>query len=517
MKRLPSLPDIALVFALCKILLHLATTGTLGFHRDEYLYLALGAHPDWGYWSNPPFIGWVSWVSQHLLGDSLPATRFLPALCGGGLVLLTGIMTRDLGGGRFAQLVCGLSMLFSVAWLRTGSMLQPVPFDVFFWTLLAFGLLRWCKSGDARWWWWIGAVAGLGFLNKYTVAFWAAALLPALLFTERRRILATRSPWLAVGLALLIAAPNLWWQWQHHFPVVHHMEELARHQLSNVQPLHFLIDQLLFHGPGGTLVWGAGLVFLLRAPAMRPYRLLGWLYVCTVAIFLAASGKSYYTLGVYPVLFAAGAVWWEQALRRTVPRVALAAAIVVLGLPLFPTGIPVWQAERLERYFQRLTGMGIEATRWEDGKLHPLPQDYADMLGWAEIQMLAEKAVREAGTTTYIIYGENYGQAGAVDHYLRRSGLSQMPVVTSFADSYRLWAPDTIPDETNTLVYINDEDPGEDVQALFADILLIGRVQHPLARECGTGVWLCRAPRHDVAQFWAERVREVKSVWRDGD
>lgn len=118
MKRLPAFVYIPLAFALFKILLHLATANTLGFHRDEFLYLALGRHLDWGFWSNPPFIGFVSWLSQNLLGDSLIATRFLSALCGGGLVLLTGLLVRDLGGGRYAQVLCGTAMLFSIAWLR---------------------------------------------------------------------------------------------------------------------------------------------------------------------------------------------------------------------------------------------------------------------------------------------------------------------------------------------------------------------------------------------------------------
>lgn len=511
MKRLTSILYIPIAFALAKILLHLATADNLGFQRDEFLYLALGRHLDWGFWSNPPFIGFVGWLSQTLFGDSLWATRLLPALLGGGLILLVGMMVRDLGGGRFAQILSGTAMLFSIAWLRTSSMLQPVPFDVFFWALLSFGLLKWLKTNDSRWWWFIGAAAGIGFLNKYSIVFWAAALLVALLLTPQRRALTTRIPWLAAGLALLIILPNLVWQWQHNFPVVNHMGELARHQLDNVEPVNFLLDQFLFHGAGAA-VWLAGLLFLLRAPVMRPYRLLGWFYVATLLIFLAFSGKSYYTLGAYPVLFAAGAVWWERFLKKTWSRAVLVVAVVLLALPLFPTGVPIWPAERLVPYFEKLTGAGIVAVRWEDGELHSLPQDYADMLGWPELAALVQKADERAGGNPYLIYGENYGQAGAVEHYFRKNG--RRVEVASFADSYRLWAPDTIAADVETLIYINDE-LGEDVQALFADIQLVGRIENPLARERGTSVWLCRQPRSSAAEFWAERVKMVKSVFRE--
>lgn len=512
MKRLPSFLYIPLAFALIKIILHLATAGTLGFHRDEFLYLALGRHLAWGFWSNPPFIGLVSWVSQNLLGDSLFATKCLPALCGGGLLVLTGFMVRDLGGGRFAQIVCGTAMLFSIAWLRTFSMLQPVSFDVFFWALLSFGLLKWLKTNDMRWWWFIGLAAGIGFLNKYSILFWAAALFIALLLLPQRRILATRAPWIAAGLTLLIMLPNVIWQWQHNFPVVHHMEELARNQLDNVQPLNFMVDQFLFHG-AGTALWLAGLIFLLRAPAFRQYRLLGWFYVSILLIFLALSGKSYYTLGAYPVLFAAGAVWWERFLQKTWSRMVLCTVLVALALPLFPTGIPVWPAERLVPYFSNLTDKGIVAVRWEDGELHPLPQDYADMLGWEEIARLVDRAAGQAGNTPFIVYGDNYGQAGAAAQ-LSETAKKGRGAVVSFSDSWRLWAPDTLAPDVTALIYINDEEMGEDVQALFADIQLVGKVENPLARERGTGVWLCRSPRSDVAVFWAERVKQVKAVFR---
>ena len=516
MKRLPAFVYIPLAFALLKIILHLATADALGFHRDEYLYLALGRHLDWGYWSNPPFTGFVSWLSQSVLGDSLSATRALPAICGGGLVLLCGLMVRELGGGRFAQLLCGAGLLFSIVWLRAFSMLQPVPFDVFLWALLAFGTLKWLNTRDDRWWWLIGAAAGLGFLNKYTLLFWAAAFFVALLLTPQRRVLLTRWPWLAAGLALVVLSPNLIWQWQHQFPVVHHMGELARTQLDHVKPVHFMLDQLLFHGPGGALIWLAGLLFLLRAPAMRSFRLAGWFYLALLLIFLTLNGKSYYTLGAYPVLFAAGAVWWEQWVKNIWGRTALVLLVIASALPLFPIGVPApgWPPERLVQYFQKLTDKGIVTVRWEDGELHTLPQDYADMPGWTEIQALADSASVMAGADAYMIYGDNYGQAGAADYWAHRTGRLRAYAITSFSDSYLLWAPDTIPARLATMIYINDEEPGEDVQALFADIRLVGKVSNPLAREFGTGVWLFRSPRSNLAEFWAGRAKEEKAVFR---
>lgn len=497
--------NIILAFVLAKVAIHLATANTLGFHRDEFLYLALGRRLDWGFWSNPPFIGLVAWVSQHLLGDSLLATRFFSALGGGALVGLTGLMVRDFGGGRWAQVFCGLAMLLSTAWLRAFSMLQPVPFDILFWALTSFTLLRYLKTDDRRWAWALGAALGVGLLNKYTVVFLAAALFAALLAVPQRKVLVRGVFWQSAGLTLLIFLPNLWWQWSHGFPVRGHMTELAESQLNTVEPVNFLLDQLLMHGLG-LLIWLAGLVYLLRSEAMRPYRVFGWLYLVILAMFLALSGKAYYTLGAYPVLFAAGGVFWEKTLHRAWLRLALPVVLLAAMAPLVPVGLPIYPAEKLAGYFRWL---GLDAAvRWEKGNIEALPQDYADMLGWPELAAAVDSAVALAGDRrTCLVYAENYGQAGAVEHLSRAI---QPPPVVSFSDSYRLWVPDTLSPEIRNFLYINDE-LGEDVQSLFADIRPVGGITNPLARERGTTVYLCRQPREDFAEFWAMRVKEVKT------
>ena len=370
------------IFALIKTLLHLFTAQTIGLHRDELLYLALGRHLDWGYWSNPPLIGLISWVTQHTLGDSVLAVRFLPAVCGGLFFWLVLRMVQEMGGGKWAVYICAASLFGSMVWLRTFSMLQPVPFDVLFWTLAVFYLLKWINTRDDRWWWAVGVSIGLGMLNKYMLLFLGAAAIPAFLLTSDRKVLLTKGPWHAVFIAAVITLPNIWWQWQYDFPALAHMQELRETQLENVKPMNFLLDQLLFHGPG-VLIWGGGLIWLLRARAGERYRVLGWLFLAVVALFLVMSGKSYYTIGAYPALFAAGAVYWESILQRTWSRVALAAFVLLLPLPLLPYGLPLMKPEALVQYYQKVKIEG--ALRWEDGEIHTLPQDFADMLGWEEI------------------------------------------------------------------------------------------------------------------------------------
>lgn len=499
--------QLAFVLILGKISLHLATANNLGFQRDEFLYLALGQHLDWGYWSNPPFIGAISWLSQHLLGDSIWATRVFPALSGAGMLWIMALSVRSLGGGLFAQLLSGLSLFCSIAWLRAFSMLQPVPFDIFFWAWLSYLSLQWLKTKEVKWWYYMGIVAGIGFLNKYTIGFWAISLLIGLLFTQKRSVLGTRAPWYAMGISLLIIVPNLIWQWKYDFPIFEHLKELNDNQLQYVKSSDFLIGQLMMHGPFAFL-WIAGLLVLLQSKKMQNYRALGLQYLALIGLLLLLKGKDYYALGAYPVLFAAGAVYWERKLQKTSMRIAFTSLLVLLSIPLIPTGLPLFPTTKLVGYFKWLSqDLGVEGPlRWEGGKLHALPQDYADMLGWTELAAAADRALAQAGDpNNCIIYGENYGQAGAIDHYCHKPH----PEAISFSDSYRLWAPDTLAPHVNTFIYINDE-LGDDVKDLFQDIQPMGGITDTLAREFGTTVYLCRQPKRSFPAFWAARMREVR-------
>ena len=489
-----------------KLLLHLFVNTIYGFHRDELLYLALGRHPDWGYWSNPPIIGWLGWLLQQLAEGPLWLVRLLPTLAGCSLVLLAGAMTRELGGRRFAQALAALAVAVSPAYLRTSMLFQPVVFDILGWTVLCYLLIRYLNAQKRRHLWWFGIVFGLAFLNKYMVVFLLLALLPALLLTPSRKVLLQRNALVAAALALGVMLPNLLWQYAHHFPVMRHMQELRANQLVHVEAGSFLTNQLRMTLTA-TVVWIPGL-WLLWIHRRGKYRLLLYLFVAVILLFLALHGKHYYTLGIYPVLIAAGGIFWEKALRHALWRSALALAITALLIPLLPLSVPLYPAPKMAEYCRWAAGrLGLEGlTRWEDNRQYPLPQDYADMLGWPELANAAVVAFRQvpAGTPV-MIYGENYGQAGAVDHFGHRYGL---PPAVSFSDTYRLWLPDEI--GARALIYINDE-LGDDVQRLFADIRPVGRVTDPFAREYGTTVYLCQHPREDLARFWRERVKSVRA------
>ena len=506
-KKKQDLIWIGLVSAI-SLLVHYWTYDTLGFHRDEFLYLSLGKHLAAGYWSNPPLIGIISYLSQLLPGNALFNTRLFPALAGAAVIFLTGLTARELGGKTYAQALACIALVVSILFLRAFSMLQPVPFDILFWTLILYLTLRFVNTGKPVYIIFIGVCFGLGFLNKYMVIFLAAGLGIAILPTPYRKLWISKYMGYAIFAATLLILPNLWWQYTHGFPVFRHMQELAETQLVNVKRLNILTDQILMFTIS-SVVWMGGLAWLLGSGKAVKFRLFGYIYLVVLLVFLYLRGKSYYMAGLYPFLLAAGGVFWEEKIHSLKWRIAMVTAIVLLSIPILPGAVPVMKAKNLAGYFRKIpTRLGGEAlVRWEDGKMHPLPQDYADMLGWDELGRIVVKACDSIHDKSRIkIFCQNYGQAGAVGHCCSCHGL---PEPVSFSDSYLLWAPDSIDNKVEVFVYVNSE-LGRDVNALFSHIEKAGSITNPYARENNTTVFICRRPRADFRSFWADRVKEVK-------
>lgn len=498
-----------LLFSVAAFIMLLVTYNNLGLHRDEFLYLALGRHLATGYWSNPPLIGIIAGVSQLLPVNSFLAVRIISALCGALLVFMTGLITREFGGNKYARILACVSVMSSVVFLRAYSMFQPVPFDILFWTLTLYFFLRYVKTEKKTNLLLVGVFIGLGMLNKYMMVFLVTGLMLTTLITPYRRLWKEKFFWFAVAIAFVIFLPNLIWQIRHHFPVAFHMNELARTQLVHVNRADVLVEQLLLFF-GSTIVWIGGLIWLLGYKSAHRFRIFGYVFLCIIVMIVILRGKSYYTAGLYPFYIAAGSVFWEQVAKKNILRIILTGIIIILNLPLVPGGIPVGSKTFLADYFKRMyerTGVDV-LLRWENGKLHSLPQDYADRLGWDELGNVINNIYDTlACGDTLTVFCENYGQAGAVEYYAANRNLQ----VVSFSDSYILWVPDKVPEDKNTFLYINNE-LGSDVDSLFVRIDSVGSITDSFAREYGTTVFLLREPDAGFYQFWSDRVRSVKEL-----
>jgi len=498
-------------FAVAKLLIHLLTASNYELHRDEYLYIAEGDRLDFGFASTPPLTALVARVARLLLGDSALAYRFFPALAGAATVILVGLLVLEFGGRALAVFTACLAYMVSVSYLRMNSMLQPVTFDAFFWVLSAWIAVRMLRRNDPKYWNILGFVWGLAFLNKYAIVFFIFAFLIALALTPQRKLMASRHFWTGAAIGLVLVLPNLVWQFRHNWPVIHHMAELQRTQLVNVSLANFILDQLLMnvHALG---LWMAGIVVLLFFRAEHVHRPLALTFVLCVAILMLARGKSYYTLGLYPPLFAAGAVMLDKYLhRRKKSVVYVLIACMSLSIPIAPYGLPLLKHDAMARYGRAaLKYTGPAPLRWETGRIHELPQDYADMTGWrelADLVIVAYNSLPESGKKSCMIYAGNYGEAASIRYYGRSSGL---PEPVCYNDQFLLWTPDSL--NSKNLIHVAF-DTG-DVRLFFGSTKLIGTVTNRYAREFGLPVLLCRGPSDALNTHYREERDERLTVYR---
>lgn len=500
------------LLALVKLALHLATTGLFGYSYfvDELYYLACARHLAWGFVDMPPLFPAVTALIGATLGESLFAVRLLPAVAGAALVLMTGMIARDLGGKRFAQGLAALAVLTAPIWLALHSIDTMNELDQLAWTGCAWIVVRivgTAREGREeprpRLWLLFGAVAGLGMLNKHSMAFFGVAVVAALLFTPERRALRSRWLWLGGAAAVALFLPNLVWMVQHHFP---HFEMLANIRRNGrdtqLNPLQFMAQQALYLNPLALPLWLGGLAWLLAGRPGRRWRILGIAYLVVIAEMLLLDGRVYYPAPAYPMLLAAGGVAaerWLAARRLAAWRVAgpaYAAILALSGAVLAPVFVPLLPPQTLIRYSRAI---GFTQPRIENHRLGPLPQLMADRFGWRE---MAEEVARiyralpPGDRAQAAIFGQNYGQAGAIDLFGPALGL---PPAISGHLSYFLWGPRGY---TGDVMIVLDDTRGR-LGQLFRDVRWAGHVEHPYSMPYQHfDVFVCRGPRLSLPALW---------------
>jgi Dolichyl-phosphate-mannose-protein mannosyltransferase len=432
---------VAWLLAAAAIVLQMAANGRYGYFRDELYYLALSHHLAWGYVDLAPMAPLVMYIGRMLLGESLHAIRLLPALALGAEILITGLIARELGGKRFAVLLACLGVLVAPVIVNNASRFSMNPFESLFWMGAIYFLLLAINRGRPELLVWSGVLLGLGIENKHSAAFFLIALLAGMLATSARRFFRSKWLWIAAGLIVLLCLPNLIWQWRHGFPTWVDLNNVRKfHKNVELPPLAFLKQQLMTLLPVNALVWIAGLGFLLFHSEGKRYRVLGITYLVFLAIMMALHGKDYYLAPIYPMLFAAGGTFWQKAIESRARlrwlKVALPAAMALIGIAIFPIILPILPPDHVIPYMQAL---GIGVPRSENNMHSVLPQYFADEFGWPEMvaQVSQVYHAMPAGerARTAILAG-NYGSAGAIDFFGPSYGL---PPSISAHQNYYYW------------------------------------------------------------------------------
>jgi 4-amino-4-deoxy-L-arabinose transferase-like glycosyltransferase len=481
-----------LLIAAAFLILHVAVGGRYGFQRDELATLEDARHLAAGYVAYPPITPFFGRISLDLFGTSLRGFRFFAALAQAIIAVLAGLMARELGGKRFAQVVAALAVAISPVSLASGTLMQYVAFDFLFWVLTAYLIIRLLRTGNPLLWLPIGAAIGLGMLSKYTMLFFVASIVVSLLLTDARKYLASRWLWLGVVISLLIFLPNLLWQVHHNFISLDMLHHIHARDIRIGRTKNFLPEQLGIPANIFTIpLWIAGLFFYFRAAQGRRFRMLGWMFIITFLIFLAAKGRSYYMAPAYPMLLAAGAVLeesWLQSmaarnagLMRGITFAALAIGGVIAAavtLPLAPVNSHWWQvADKID-------------------------SDFREEIGWPELVSEVARIYNSMPPSERIhtgILAANYGEAGAINLYGPAYGL---PRAISGVNSFWAYGYPSPPPTALIVLGMGDEYRNQ----YFQSCEIVGQVTNAFGisneETDRPNIYLCREMRQSWPDFW---------------
>ena len=298
------------------------------------------------------------------------------------------------------------------------------------------------------------------------------------------------------------------------------MKELRETQLQFINPLDFLKNQVLMH-IACFFVWIGGLLWLFFSKVGRPYRIIGIMYIVVVALLTIMNGEDYYTLGAYPMLFAAGGVWLEQVTRTSGSatskklywlRYASVAVMLLLFVPIIPLALPVWKPAELAAYYKKTGFYKAGILKWEDLKEHELPQDFADMISWKEagdkVSAIYASLTEEQKKST-LIFCRNYALAGAVTYHGKN-----LPQVTTDNASFLFWMPEKY--NVNHLLLVGRHFPESDdmVFQQFEKFTILDSITTPMARERGVKIILFKNGNEQLNPMIEAGIKKMKDEFR---
>lgn len=500
---------ILFLFVLAKFILQYSIINPeYELHRDEYLHLDQGNHLAWGYLSVPPVSSWLAFIIQFL-GNSVFWVKFFPALFGALTIVVVWNIIEELQGNLYAQILASTGILLSVL-LRLNMLFQPTSLEVLLWTMLYYALIKYFNSEKVKWLYITAIIFGIGFLNKYNIAFSVLGLIPAILITQQRKIFLQKHLYFAGLLALLIILPNILWQYHNNFPVILHMKQLSERQLVNVDRFSFVKFQILFFF-GVIFVVIVGFYALIFYKPFEKIRFLFWAYVFTIALFLFFRAKDYYAIGLYPAYIAIGAAFLGRLFDKGWKRYILVPVSilipVLLFLPLYNLAFPNKNPQYIVEHPENYKKFGL--LRWEDGKDHSLPQDFADMLGWKELAQKVDKEyskLSKSGKT--LVLCDNYGQAGAINYYSK-----QRVRAVSFNADYLNWFD--LSEKYSNVIRVKEPGNGknelQETSPFFGKSEIIDSVTNPFAREKGATIFNFEGAKMDLRKRLQGEINEEKN------
>jgi hypothetical protein len=473
---------------------HILTNGRYGFHRDELQTLSDAMHMDWGFVAYPPLTPFMERIGLNLFGLSLAGLRIFSVIAQAVVIVVAGLMARELGGGRLAQITAALAAALAPLALFEGTEFQYTTFDYLWWVLIAYFVIRLLKSDDPRWCLAIGTVIGLGFMTKYTMGFLVAGIVGGLVLTRARHFLGSKWFWIGIALAFLICLPNLLWQFRHDFISLHFLQHIHKRDVGEGRGEGFFKYQFwictdLFSAP----LWIVGLIAYFRNSR---YRMLAWMYAIPFALFAISGARFYYLGAAYPMLLAMGAVIGERWLaslsrgRRLAIEGVFVSLLLAWGLAFSAVIIPWATGGRLKQFALNNDG------------------DLREEIGWSElakeVARVRDSLAPEQQAGVGVVVG-NYGEAGAVE--MLGPAYHLPPPITLTNSGWLRGYPTSQP---STLIVVGWS--REQVDEAFTSCRLAGHngnsegVKNEESKD-HPDIFVCGPPRLPWPEFWKENQR----------
>ncbi len=408
--------------------------------------------------------------------------------------MLGGLLAREFGGGRFAQLLGALGVATAPAYLGADHLLETTGFDLLAWPALALLLVRIGRTGDRRLFVPAGVVLGLGVANKHSIAFFAVAVVLGTVLSGGSRVVANRDAAAGLVIAVLFTVPDLWWQAGHGWATIEMTRSLAQQNGGLGNAVSFVGSQFFMASPVLVGVWLIGLRALWRS-GVPLWRGLAWAYAMLIVFFGATAGaKPYYVAALYPILIGAGAVvlerrWFDPAVaalragRLRLLYVLLAVSVVVS----LPFSLPVLPA-RLGAKFK---------------PVNPVP---AETIGWPEFVHTVSTVwdslppQQRAGA---VLFTANYGEAGAINELGSADGL---PNAVSGQNSEWFWGPGNPRATTVVAVFPGNAKHVRAFTTLFAHVRTAATIHNDVGaqnQEEGGHVYVCTGPVRTWGELWS--------------
>jgi hypothetical protein len=471
------------------------TAGRYDIFRNELYFIVCGRHPAFGYVDQPPIVPLLAALTQvggiHVWLLRLPAVIAAIAL-----VPVTVAFAQLLGATTRGAWLAAVAAAFAPLVIATSATLNTSSFEPLAFTAIAYYVTRAVLRKEPSAFLWAGLIAGLAFEARYGILIWVAGLVFGLAVAGPRAAFRSREAWIGVGIAVLIALPNLIWQLVHGLPFVEAMRNDNAGNLTGT-PAVFTIDQIVAVNVLLAPLWIAGIIAPFASKRLAPYRYLAITFIVSFVLVFVTHGKSYYAAAFYPTAFALGAAACTRVWRWVVAVWAvLATANGALALPLV---LPVLSPPALKAM---LDHAGFRPRPVEVAMIGaPIFEPFSDEFGWHGLAKTVEDVYRSLSPSDRAraaIFAENYGEAGAIDVYGQN-----LPPVISGNNQYYLWGPRGY--DGSVVIAVN-VDPAQWAHLCSSTTVAarFGDSPYAMPYERNRPILLCRGMHPSLGQVWPQ-------------